>query len=105
MKVWLIENDRRYFRLLYEYLLLLTESGDPRCTEVTVINEEEAFEDCQSKLMSEPENSVQLVLVVDGEQIEFLSRLSQVSSEASYLSASKFFLKRLSTDLQCNKMS
>jgi hypothetical protein len=81
MKVWIVESGKNYAEILSRSLLDDTTDTDSLVNEVLTISQYDALENLQQALFAEQENSLNLSIIVDGEQAEFLSNLNQVIND------------------------
>jgi hypothetical protein len=77
-KVWIVESEKNYAEILSKSLLDTTPETDSSVHEVLAISQCDALENLQHALFAEQENSLNLSVIVDGEQAEFLCSLNQV---------------------------
>ncbi len=78
MKLWLLSCPKRYNLLLFHFINELINSGDHRIKDFQSLNEYEAIQNLKSWFLTEPENSIDLTIIVDGNQTAFLMELQQV---------------------------
>lgn len=78
MRIWLVSSPKRYHVLLFHLINELVNACDPRIQEFQNLTELEALHFLRGALISEGENSLELTLVVDGDQTSFLTELHQV---------------------------